>query len=200
MESTDKSKISDTPKVILVSGTPGTGKTEVAKILAEHYGYEYIHIGEDEEYIMEREAEVKVIDVKKMINFLKKKQEASPKALVIDSHLSHYFPPDRTRICIVLRCDPAELKNRLVQREYPEFKIRINLEAEAMDLILQEAIKEGHKVHEIDTTNKTGNASAEEAIKAIDKEETTHGKIDFTYYLKNPKNLTTIKKKKLMNQ
>lgn len=175
-------------KAILVTGTPGTGKTEVAKKLAEHYDYEYVHIGDHKEYIIS-ENDIKIVDVNKMVKFLEKKQDAQEKGMIIESHLAHYFPKNRTRTCIVLRCDPAELKNRLKQREYPEIKIKINLEAEAIALILQEALNEGHKVYELDTTHKTAGMSVNEAIDAIDSGKTANGKIDFTYYLKDKKNL-----------
>ena len=169
-------------EVILISGTPGTGKTELAKKIAERYDYEYIHIGEHEEYII-AEKDVKIIDLNKLIKWLKKKQDSNEKDMIVDSHLSHYYPPDRTKICIIMRCDPAELRMRLKRRQYPEQKININLEAEAMDLILQEALAEGHKVHEIDTTHKTASICEEEAINVIDGGERSYGKIDYSHYL-----------------
>ncbi len=169
-------------KVILVTGTPGTGKTIIAKAIAKHYDYEYVHIGEHEEYVI-AETSVKIVDVEKMISWLKRKQDESSKTLVIDSHLSHYFPSNRTRICIVLRCDPVELRLRLKKRGYPEAKININLEAEAMDLILQEAINEEHKIIEVDTTHKTNNITINKVIKAIDSEESSYGSIDYSNYL-----------------
>ena len=170
-------------KVVLVSGTPGTGKTSIAKYVAEKLNYEYVHIGEEEEYVCGEEEGVKVIDINKMIKWLIKKQELSKKTLIIDSHLSHYFPAERTRICIITRCDPAELKIRLMKRHYSKRKIEINLEAEAMDLILQEALENGHRVYEIDTTNKSVEISGEEVIDAIKNNKVKYGNIDFTYYL-----------------
>jgi len=169
-------------KIILISGTPGTGKTEIAKKVAKHYGYKYIHIGEHVEYVT-AEKEVKIIDVEKMIEWLKKKQDDTEKGLVIDSHLSHYYPVERTKICIITRCDPSELKIRLKNRGYPERKRKINLEAEAMDLILQETLAEGHKVHEVDTTHKTSSVAAKEVIEAIDSGMTSYGKLDYSHYL-----------------
>lgn len=171
-------------KAILVSGTPGTGKTRVAKGIAKHYDYKYLHIGEHEEYVT-AEIDIKIIDVEQMIKWLKIQQKRESKPLVVDSHLSHYFPPELSRICIITRCDPSELKTRLKKRDYPEEKIRINLEAEAMDLILQEALAEGHKVHEVDTTHKVASNSVKEAVEGIDTEETSYGKVNFSNYLTN---------------
>ncbi|MBD3312484.1 AAA family ATPase [archaeon] len=173
-------------KLILVSGTPGTGKTRVAKGIAEHYDYKYVHIGEHEEYVT-AQIDIKIIDVEQMIKWLKTQQKRDSKTLVVDSHLSHYFPAELTRICIITRCDPSELKTRLKKREYPEEKIRINLEAEAMDLILQEALAEGHKVHEVNTTHKIASTSVKEAIEAIDTGRTSYGEVDFSNHLSTTK-------------
>jgi len=181
---THKSEISGTSSVILISGTPGTGKTEVAKIIAKELEYEYCHIGDKEEYITEK-TDVKIIDIDKMNNWIKK--ESENKKLVIDSHLSHYYPSELTKACIILRCDPAELKNRLKKREYLEEKIMINIEAEVINLITQEAVRDGHNVYEIDTTTKTASQTASDAINAIQKGLTKHGEIDYTYYIKNLK-------------
>ncbi len=170
-------------KAILVTGTPGTGKTSVSKIIANHYGYKYIHIGEDKDYVVAEE-DVRIIDVELMVRWLEKKQDEVG-GMVVDSHLSHYFPPERTKICIVLRCEPAELKERLKKRNYPKSKIDINLEAEAIDLILQEALNEGHKVYEINTTMRTAESCAEEAIKAIDNCTVKYGTVNFTNYIIN---------------
>ncbi|MFA5406082.1 MAG: adenylate kinase family protein [Candidatus Nanoarchaeia archaeon] len=175
--------------IILVTGTPGTGKSDIAKKIAKHYGYEYIHIGDHKDYVVS-EGEVKIIDVDKMIKWLQRQQESGDGGLVVDSHLSHYYPAKDTKICIVLRCDPAELKNRLKLRGYNENKILINLEAEAMDLILQEALIEKHRVYEIDTTHRTSNSSSQEAINAIINNEINYGKTNYNHYLtklKKPK-------------
>ena len=58
---------------------------------------------------------------------------------------------------IVLRCNPKILRERLDSRDYTEEKIRENMEAEALNIITEEAIEiYGEKnVFELDTTNKS---------------------------------------------
>ncbi len=171
-------------KVVLVTGTPGTGKTSVALGLSKYFGYEYIHIGDHREYVSEVVKGVKIIDIDKMIAWIKARQEKSERVLVIDSHLSHHYPKELTEICFVLRCDPAELRLRLKERGYNDKKINVNLEAEAMDLILQEALEEGHTVHEINTTHRDVKSSVWEAVKVLEKSlKPSYGKVDFSYYL-----------------
>jgi len=172
-------------KVILVTGTPGTGKSVLAKGLAKHYDYELLSIAELEgDFITQVIKGVKVVDVEKLNNYVDERRKTSNKHLIIDSHLSHYYPPDNTKICFVLRCDPYELKNRLIKRGYDNDKISVNLEAEAMDLILQEALREGHKVHEINTTHMTDEQLINEGVSIIDGvKKPLKGKVNFTYYL-----------------
>ena len=56
---------------------------------------------------------------------------------------------------IVLRLHPSLLRPRLKARGYSEAKIRENLEAEALDVILVEAVEMCRRVDEIDTTGKS---------------------------------------------
>lgn len=172
-------------KVIIVTGTPGTGKTTLATGLAKHYGYDLINIAELEgEFITGSIKGVKVIDVDRLVKYIEERRANSNKHLIVDGHLSHYYPPDNTKICFVLRCDPFELKNRLIKRGYSKDKIKVNLEAEAMDLILQEAMQAGHNIHEIDTTQMTDEQLINEAISVIDGlKKPVNGVCNFTYYL-----------------
>ena len=61
----------------------------------------------------------------------------------------------------MLRCHPDVLKERLGSRNYKEEKLRENMEAEALNIIAQEAVNEyGEKmVHELDTTSSKLNES-----------------------------------------
>ena len=47
-----------------------------------------------------------------------------------------------------MRCNPNELKNRLNSRNYNDEKIKENLEAEALNIISDEAIEQYNKVLE----------------------------------------------------
>jgi adenylate kinase len=56
---------------------------------------------------------------------------------------------------VVLRCDPKVLGQRLSERGYPDAKVKENVEAELVDVVLIEAV-EGlgkDRVAEIDTTD-----------------------------------------------
>ena len=66
---------------------------------------------------------------------------------------------------IVLRCNPKNLNERLKSRGYTKEKIKENMEAEALNIISEEAIEIcGEKnVFELDTTNR----SMEDSVKNL---------------------------------
>ena len=103
--------------------------------------------------------------------------------VLVESHLAHYVDAD---VCIVLRCQPAVLEERLTERGEPEPKAVENAESEALDVILAEAVDAfgEDSVYEIDTTDRTPEEVAREieAVLAGDRDPSA-GDVDFTDYL-----------------
>ncbi len=136
---------------IALTGTPGTGKTSVANVLASKY--KIIALGEFKEARVQydEERDTYIVD----LDYLRKKvaELENDGTVIIEGHYSHDMPED---MIIVLRCHPDELRRRLAARNYSEYKIMENVEAEAMGLITEEALAHysEHNVYEIDTTNK----------------------------------------------
>ncbi len=161
---------------IAVTGTPGTGKTTVARILAERLKYPLLSanellkpftIGYDEQ------RKAMVVDVNKA-TLIK-----LPENCVIEGHLSHYFVVD---LVVVLRCSPDELEKRLKAKKWPERKIRENLEAEAMGIISQEVEELGRDYLEIETSGKTPEEVVEKILEAIKTGKRPRG-IDHSWWL-----------------
>jgi adenylate kinase len=170
--------------LIGLTGTPGTGKTSVSKLLEKRRGWKVIYLNDlikeehlysevdeerdaviaDMELIRKRLAgiieEEKVQDVEKERRDGKKEESIT----IIESHLAHYI----TDIVIVLRAYPPELKKRLEKRGYSEEKINENAEAESIDLILAEAFEWCKKVFEVNTTGRTAEETAADVEKIID--------------------------------
>ncbi len=147
-------------KVILVSGTPGTGKTTYAKKLAKEKNYVYVDVNKiiDKDNLVtdyDKIRKTKIIDTillnKSIIKLIKEGKKEKTKGLVIDSHLSHYLPKRYSDLCIITKCNLKELKKRLVKRGYDKLKIRENLDAEIFDTCRVEALEIGHKVKTINT-------------------------------------------------
>jgi adenylate kinase len=150
---------------IALTGTPGTGKTEVSKVLAEK-GYEIIDLnklifenkwdlGFDDDY------QSTVADLAKLNAFVSEYPEDG-KLHIFEGHLSHLLDLDTA---VVLRTRPGVLEKRLKERDFPELKIRENVEAEALAVITTEAIGHFEDIYEVDTTE----LSVEETAELIEK-------------------------------
>lgn len=160
-------------KVIAITGTPGTGKTTLAKKMAMKTGCKYVDVTklvkENKLYdSYDRKKKAYDVDEKKLNKFLIKmilseiantpeRQSLSgrrkcktfsceTKCLLIDSHMSHYLPSRYVDLCIVTKTDLKKLKKRLEKRGYSSAKVRENMDAEIFDVCLNEAKEEGHKI------------------------------------------------------
>ena len=143
--------------IITVSGTPGTGKTTLAKKLALKLKYKYVDVKRlislhkiSEGF--DRKRRCYVVDTKKLNKLLVSKIKEN-KNLIIDSHLSHYLDKKYVDLCLITKCDLKELEKRLKRRRYNKAKIRENLDSEIFNICEIEAREKGHKMLIIDTTN-----------------------------------------------
>jgi adenylate kinase len=164
--------------LIGLTGTPGTGKTSVSSLLEKKRNWKVIHLNdliiEKHLYTETDEKRDSVIADMELVqhylkeaserNELKWVQEEKNEIVIIESHLAHYI----TDIVIVLRVCPPELKTRLETRGYSEEKIKENVEAEALDVILVEAFEWCKKVFEINTTGKSIEEVGQNIEKIID--------------------------------
>jgi len=163
-------------KVIIIDGTPGTGKTTIAKKLAEQL--EGIHIDISE--LVEREklykridyerSRAKIADEKQLIKRLVEIIEETNKPLIIEGHYAEIVPKKYVKCAIILRLDPRELEKRLELRKWPKKKIIENVQAELLDSCLIKTIEAygKDKVREIDTTGKSVLEVISEIIDALE--------------------------------
>ena len=144
-------------KSIIVTGTPATGKTIVAKAIAAKIKAKYIDVTAiikrfnlSEGYDNERKCDI--VDTAKLNKVLKQRIDEADRILVIDSHMSHYLPKSHVKLCIVTKCQLKELKKRLETRGYSKQKVRENLDSEIFDICFNEAKEKGHNIQLIDTS------------------------------------------------
>ena len=142
--------------IIIVSGTPGTGKTTLSKKLAQKLNYKYLDVAKlikekDLQESYDKKRKTYIVDIKKLNKELIKIIKTS-KNLIIDSHLSHYLPKKYIDLCIITKCNLKELEKRLKKKKCSKAKIRENLDCEIFDVCLNEAKEAGHKILIINTT------------------------------------------------
>ena len=142
--------------IIAITGTPGTGKTEVAKALAKLLGWWSVSLNdlaaeEDLYKGFDRERMVRIVDIEKLkheVNVL----AVSHKNMIIEAHYAHEMPSD---IVIVLRTQPDVLRKRMLTKGFHSEKIAENMEAEMMNVIKDEAVALHKNVYEVETTNRS---------------------------------------------
>lgn len=149
--------------LIALTGTPGTGKTSISKILRSK-GYKTVglnSIAESKKFFIgyDNLRESKILDIDSLNTYLKEKHVKTD-ILIIEGHLSHQL--DCVDKIIILRCHPTLLRKRFIIKSWNEEKIKENIEAEILDIILCETIEIHNKkdIFEIDTTDKSLNIVA----------------------------------------
>ena len=147
--------------IILLTGTPGCGKTLIGKKLAKNLEGLFIDIPvlikkKKLFSYYDRKYRSYIIDLKKLKKELNKIYKMEEKKIIISSHFPIHIPKEKLCKIIVLRCNPLILIKRLKKRNYPYRKIRDNIISELIDLVYYEAIKcYGKKmVFQLDVSNK----------------------------------------------
>jgi adenylate kinase len=165
-------------RVILITGTPCTGKTAVAKQLTAKLDALYINLtdlankhnltlGED------KKRKTVIIDEEKMRTKIAETINTTEKTtIIIDGHYAAAVVPKQyvTRI-FVLRRNPIELRRFMEKCGFSGAKLWENLASEILDVCLIEALHEHEKdkVCELDVTGKTTENIAHEIVAILDK-------------------------------
>lgn len=140
---------------VALTGTPGVGKTTLADE-ARRAGWQVVDVkawaracgavvGHD------ASDDADVVDVQQLAAAVGR-FPTGPQHVLFEGHLSHELPVDQVW---VVRLDPTELRRRLEARGYSASKVQENLEAEALDLLLMEALDTGRPVRQRDGTRRS---------------------------------------------
>ncbi|XP_077299312.1 adenylate kinase isoenzyme 6 [Arctopsyche grandis] len=127
---------------ILITGTPGVGKSTLCKKLAKKTGLvwqDISKIAKDQNCIQEYDEvyETSVLDEDKLLDFLE--DEISPGGNIVDYHGCDFFPERWFDVVFVLRADNTNLYDRLIARGYEGKKLEDNIQCEIFQTILEEA-------------------------------------------------------------
>jgi len=163
--------MSNTRKVILLTGVPGVGKTTIAALLSERLKGVHVNLSElalAEGLLTGYDSirETSIVDLERTTTRLMEIIREGRDPLVIEGHFSQdVVSPERVSNVFVLRRAPWRLKDELESRGYNPEKVKENVEAELLDVCLVEAIEAygKEKVCELDTTD----VEADEIIETI---------------------------------
>ena len=172
-------QITDLKQIILVTGTPGVGKSRLAGQLAKNGGYALVEVSnlvkKEGLYVQfDRKRGSYVVDERK----LRKRLEAlalSSEKMIVSSHIVGKYLPERlVRRVLVLRLDPTILYKRLRARGWTRRKAWENTEAEILDISLQESLKllGKNRVSEIDTTGRSALSLYNTAVRVLSRATT----------------------------
>jgi len=143
---------------ILITGTPGVGKSTLCQQLSENSGLKWADVGKlakengcyenfDEEY------KCHVLNEDRLIDLLE--DQMTEGGNIVDYHGCDFFPERWFDIVFVLRTDNTVLYDRLSKRGYSGKKFEDNLNCEIFGTIHEEAVDSYTKeiVHELPSNN-----------------------------------------------
>ncbi|MEM4520050.1 MAG: adenylate kinase family protein [Sulfolobales archaeon] len=173
-------------KVVVISGTPGVGKTSVALRIAEILGGKYFNLSE---FVLsnnlfvgyDRNTDSFIIDEEKLRNALNDLIRRSEGYIIIDSHYGEIVDDDLLFKLIVLRLDPRVLHRRLISKGWSGRKLLDNLESELVGVCTFNALEEHDrsKVCEVDVTGKDLNEVVREVLEIINGDLACEVKVDW---------------------
>eukprot|EP00522_Entomoneis_paludosa_P006036 CAMPEP_0172440932 /NCGR_PEP_ID=MMETSP1065-20121228/1548_1 /TAXON_ID=265537 /ORGANISM="Amphiprora paludosa, Strain CCMP125" /LENGTH=199 /DNA_ID=CAMNT_0013190053 /DNA_START=147 /DNA_END=746 /DNA_ORIENTATION=+ len=144
---------------VLVTGTPGVGKTSTASMIAERLGMKHFCVGDlvrEHSCVEGRDEslETNILDEDKLLDAMEPMiQDAEEEGVgcVVDFHVCEIFPERWFDLVLVLRTDTEILYDRLTSRGYSDHKRSENMESEIMQVILEEAREayDRNIVHEV---------------------------------------------------
>ncbi|KAH7542588.1 hypothetical protein FEM48_Zijuj02G0089900 [Ziziphus jujuba var. spinosa] len=127
---------------ILVTGTPGTGKTTTSSALADATQLRHINVGDlvKEKNLhdgWDEQLDCYVINEDLVCDELEDLMEGGGN--IVDYHGSDFFPQRWFDLVVVLQTDNSVLYDRLSNRGYSESKLSNNIECEIFGVLLEEA-------------------------------------------------------------
>jgi adenylate kinase len=168
--------------ILLISGSPGTGKTSVSKEIAKKVNARIITLNllaqleglvsrydEKRETWVINEEKLK----KKTLGLIETAKTENIEVLIIEGHFVDIIPEKYADLIIILRCEPSILSQRLRKRGYKEQKVKENIQSEILGNCVNYFIenKAQKPLYEIDTSKLSINQLRDEIIKIIyDKE------------------------------
>ena len=162
-------------RVILITGTPGTGKTTVSRLLSRKLNGIYINSGNIVRNGYFLGLDIKrnslIADIDKLQLFIDNMLLKIRKLTVIDSILPDIVSPENILLVVVLHATTDELYQRLNKKGFEVKKILENIDAELCKICAQDAIEsyDLKRIFEIDTTESSPRETVDQIYEEIRK-------------------------------
>ncbi|NHJ13374.1 MAG: hypothetical protein EAX95_06835 [Candidatus Thorarchaeota archaeon] len=160
--------------VVLIGGSPGTGKTKVAQVLASRLSVGVVNLSDLAESsgcisAYDKARDTGIIDEDCLVEAIEGIVDDLKGQLVIEGHYIDLVPFRSVQAVFMLRTHPEDLKSRLASRGWKGDKVRENVEAEVVGVCQLDAIESfGEElVFEIDTTELSPIQVADEIQKIL---------------------------------
>ncbi len=145
--------------MVLVTGTPGVGKTAVSRVLSETLGCSTLN---SSSYLISKGAVFRdpardtfIVNLDAAAKAIRSLVSEVRGCLVVDTVTPTLWLREvetHVAVILLLRCNPIELLERLRGRGWSRGKILENVAAEAFNVIAEELMEWDHSVIEVDTT------------------------------------------------
>lgn len=163
---------------ILITGTPGNGKTTTSALLQFALGsdYEHIQIGDlvktfDLHDGFDEEFNSYLINEDKVLDYLEDRMNLG--GAIVDHHSAAFFPERWFDLVVCLTCDNSILYSRLEARGYKTNKIQENIECEIMQVVLEET-RESYKPEILVVLSSNTTEEMESNVDRIEQWALTH--------------------------
>jgi adenylate kinase len=183
--------------VIVLSGTPGTGKTTIALELKKLYSAFVINLTDfaiNNDLILEYDAQrqTKIVDIDDLVPKLEESIKAQKGNIIVEGHFADIVPESLTSIFLILRTNPHILEKRLKKKQFNKLKIQENLQSEILGVCTSAAL-EAHtrsKIYEIDTSTLSVNKTLQQIQNLIQQQPPTNlGKVNWMRQLEESNEL-----------
>lgn len=169
------------PKNIVVTGTPGVGKTTLSKSIARKTGKLYVALNDvvRAEHLhkgYDQKSQSYLIDSPKVHRRIKSILDEADGVIIDTGYVGRLIPRNKNTFAIVVRLDPVILSKRLRRRRWSRRKSWENMEAELIDIALADAVAclGKSQVAQIDSTGMSRSAVARDAMRLLSARKKKH--------------------------
>lgn len=174
-------------RVIIVTGTPGTGKTTFSKKLAKDIGADHIDltkfVTKRKLYTRyDRERNSRVVNLIRVQSSLDRLFSQARRPIIADTHMPEgIISKGFVKLVFVLRCHPRVLERRLGRKKWKQSKIRENVLAEMLDVCFTNAVKSfgWRRVNQLNTSQMSVNRCVTSAKRMLNQPAQRKLKIDW---------------------